>query len=207
MKGSLTKFQFVCFIFKFIFIKTFCRGVKQEGVKSKYDLPSDLPMDAKQHAWTAAKGAGYLVFVSSHYFKMRQLSVSQFVYFSFILREREEEKTKYSPPKEMLMAQKPNLQIAKPIGGHVSYVPCWSLDPFVSWYFYRWNCKTIFWVDLQFNLHEFTTIFLDISWPSNDTNWSLGHFSIWTFVWSLESWLPFLPQFCWYSLSIIKSGL
>ena len=100
MKGSLTKFQFVCFIFKFIFIKTFCRGVKQEGVKSKYDLPSDLPMDAKQHAWTTAKGAGYLVFVSSHYFKMRQLSVSQFVYFSFILREREEEKNQIFPTKE-----------------------------------------------------------------------------------------------------------
>ena len=55
MKGSLAKFQFVCFIFQWIFLETFCRGVKREGVKSKYDLPSDLPMDAKQHAWTTVK--------------------------------------------------------------------------------------------------------------------------------------------------------
>ena len=119
--------------------------------------------------------------------------LSLYIFLSFWGNEKRK-KTKYSPPKKMLMAQKPNLQIAKPIGGHVSYVPCWSLDPFVSWYFYRWNYKTIFWVDLQLHLHEFKTIFLDISWPSIDTNWSLGHFSIWTFVWSLESWLPFFTR-------------
>ena len=44
------------------------------------------------------KGVEYLVFVSSHSLKTRELSLSQFVYFSLVLREREETKTKYSAP-------------------------------------------------------------------------------------------------------------
>ena len=34
-------------------------------------------------------------------YKLRQTKLSQFVYFSLVLREREETKTKYSAPKEM----------------------------------------------------------------------------------------------------------
>ena len=51
MKGSLVKFLFVCSTF----LETFCKGSKREGVKFKYDLPGDLPMDAKQNAWTTVK--------------------------------------------------------------------------------------------------------------------------------------------------------
>ena len=54
MKGSLEKLKFVCSTF----LKTFCTGHNREGVKFNYDLP----MDAKQHAWTTEKGSGYLVF-------------------------------------------------------------------------------------------------------------------------------------------------
>ena len=54
MKGSLVKFLFVCSTF----LETFCKGSKREGVKFKYDLPGDLPMDAKQNAWTTVKENG-----------------------------------------------------------------------------------------------------------------------------------------------------
>ena len=64
MKGKLEKLKFVCSTF----LKTFCRAHYREGVKFNYDLP----MDAKQHAWTTVKGAGYLVFVSSRSLKTRE---------------------------------------------------------------------------------------------------------------------------------------
>ena len=51
MKGSLVKFLFYCSTF----LETFCKGSKREGVKFKYDLPGDLPMDTKQNAWTTVK--------------------------------------------------------------------------------------------------------------------------------------------------------
>ena len=44
-------------------------------MKFNYDLPSDLPMDATQHAWTTVKGVGY-VFVSSCSLKMREKCTS-----------------------------------------------------------------------------------------------------------------------------------
>ena len=68
MKGSLLNLIFVCSTF----LKIFCRTHHRKGVKFNYDLPSDLPMDAKQHAWTTVKGVGYLVIVSSCSLKTRE---------------------------------------------------------------------------------------------------------------------------------------
>ena len=48
---------------------------------------------------TTASGVEYLVFVSSRSLKTREkYKLSEFVYFSLVLREREETKTKYSAP-------------------------------------------------------------------------------------------------------------